>query len=166
MTVELIEADDALFAWLKGEADAPAGVPPVCAGGLAPDVVIGIVADMAARVAPLHAGPSAWLVASGGEAVGLISYKAAPDADGRIDIGYGIAPAREGRGLATAAVAALGELAREQGVPGLTAETSIDNRASQLVLERNGFARTGEREDPEDGALICWALDLAEGNGK
>lgn len=42
----------------------------------------------------------------------------------------------------------------------LTAETSVDNPASQTVLARNGFRRVGEREDAEDGPLICWRLEL------
>jgi RimJ/RimL family protein N-acetyltransferase len=42
----------------------------------------------------------------------------------------------------------------------LTAETSVDNPGSQRVLEKNGFAAIGTREDPEDGALINWAIDL------
>ncbi|MBC9034437.1 GNAT family N-acetyltransferase [Sphingomonas sp. JC676] len=161
--MELIPADQAVFDWLLKGAPAPAGMPLVCEGGLAPDAVMPIVADMAACVRPHYSGASAWLAVADGEAVGLISYKAAPDEAGAIDIGYGIAPAREGRGLAIAAVAALAELARANGVAGLTAETSIDNRASQRVLERNGFERSGERYDDEDGALICWSLRLAQG---
>lgn len=30
------------------------------------------------------------------------------------------------------------------------------NLASQQVLARNGFERTGERFDAGDGQLICW----------
>lgn len=41
-------------------------------------------------------------------------------------------------------------------VTAVTAETSVQNQASQRVLERNGFLRTGGRVDPEDGELICW----------
>ena len=40
------------------------------------------------------------------------------------------------------------------------AETSVENRASQRVLERNGFVRCGERVDPEDGVLVAWRLRL------
>lgn len=38
----------------------------------------------------------------------------------------------------------------------LSAETGVGNIASQRVLERNGFIRTGERIDAEEGPLICW----------
>jgi RimJ/RimL family protein N-acetyltransferase len=38
----------------------------------------------------------------------------------------------------------------------VSAETRVDNIASQRVLERNGFVQIGERVDAEDGPLICW----------
>ena len=52
-------------------------------------------------------------------------------------------------------------IAPGQGHDGLTAGTSVDNPGSQRVLEKNGFVRTGTREDPEDGTLITWAIDLS-----
>ena len=36
------------------------------------------------------------------------------------------------------------------------AETAADNRASQVVLERNGFRQVGVRQDAGDGPLVCW----------
>lgn len=47
-------------------------------------------------------------------------------------------------------------------VTAITAETALDNAASQRVLERNGFERVGERFDAEDGQLICWHCVVAE----
>lgn len=38
----------------------------------------------------------------------------------------------------------------------IAAETGVGNIASQHVLERNGFARAGERINAEDGPVICW----------
>jgi len=78
----------------------------------------------------------------------------------RPEIGYGIADSRQGRGHATAAVAALLPIVRARGFDSLTAETGVGNRPSQLVLERNGFLRTGERTDPEDGDLYLWTIGL------
>ena len=75
-------------------------------------------------------------------------------------VGYGIADSRQGRGHATGAVTALLPIVRAAGFDGLTAETGVDNRASQIVLERNGFTRTGERTDPEDGDLYLWTIGL------
>lgn len=49
----------------------------------------------------------------------------------------------------------------DQRVGLVSAETSAGNVASQRVLERNGFVRTGERVDEEDGQLICWQAVIA-----
>jgi RimJ/RimL family protein N-acetyltransferase len=159
--VHLRSADERAFDWLAGSASL-ADAPVLCPGGLAPPEVMLIVADMAARVRAGFAGESAWFVIADDEAVGLISYKQPPE-NGSADIGYGIGASREGRGHATGAVRALAVHARAAGLSALTAETSIDNPASQRVLENAGFRRTGERDDEEDGRLICWSLDLAAG---
>ena len=72
-------------------------------------------------------------------------------------IGYGTAPGEEGRGAATAAVAGMVDWAAgEPAISAVAAETAVANRASQRVLERNGFRVIGERADEEDGSLLCW----------
>jgi ribosomal-protein-alanine N-acetyltransferase len=59
-------------------------------------------------------------------------------------IGYWIDRERAGRGLATAAVAAILEVAwRELDLHRVEAGTRSDNVASQRVLEKNGFTRVG-----------------------
>lgn len=74
-----------------------------------------------------------------------------------VEIGYGVAEAHEGKGYASAGVACMVEEAFAHGGAGaIFAETSVHNPASQRVLEKNGFVRTGEREDPEDGPLTQW----------
>ena len=156
--VNLRPADEQAFDWLTGNG-LLADAPPLCPGGFAPPEVLMIVADMAARARAGFEGESAWFIMARGEAVGLISYKGPPE-HGTADIGYGVGASREGRGYATAAVNALAVHARAAGLRRLTAETGTDNHASQRVLERAGFARGGERDDDEDGRLICWSLDL------
>jgi ribosomal-protein-alanine N-acetyltransferase len=60
-------------------------------------------------------------------------------------LGYRIAQRAAGRGLATAAVSQICEIAaREYGLTQLLAATSPDNAASQAVLARTGFVRAGE----------------------
>jgi RimJ/RimL family protein N-acetyltransferase len=66
-------------------------------------------------------------------------FHTVPDADGVVEIGYGIAPSAQGRGVASEAVVLLIELAMRSGAGALVAETSADNVASQRVLARNGF---------------------------
>ena len=59
-------------------------------------------------------------------------------------IGYWVAAARNGRGLATEAVGEILAYAfRELGLHRVEAATLVDNVPSQRVLERNGFERIG-----------------------
>ena len=110
--------------------------------------------DLAARL------PS-WLMIDGGEVVGACGHKTAPDADGSVEIGYGVAETRRGRGHASGAVAAMVALAaNDPRIGALTARTAVANTASQGVLSRNGFIRVGESVDPEDGQMIDWRLGL------
>ena len=90
-------------------------------------------------------------------AVGGAGCKGMPDASGRVEIGYGLSPEAQGRGYATELVEALVDwlLARPE-VSAVTAETVVENRASQRVLEKCGFVRVGERTDEEDGPLYLW----------
>ena len=60
------------------------------------------------------------------------------------NVGYWVDRAHNGRGLATAAVADVVAFAfGEGGLHRLEAGTLVDNRASQRVLEKNGFERFG-----------------------
>jgi RimJ/RimL family protein N-acetyltransferase len=147
------------FGWLLGEAPAP-GTLCLCAGGFSPPEIVAMLREVTAEVAKTSASPVAWLIAEGGEVIGMVSFTRA-HGDGRYELGYGVAPAHEGRGITTRALALLLETARTDGRSRLTAETSVDNPGSQRVLEKNGFVRTGTRDDPEDGPLICWSIDLA-----
>jgi RimJ/RimL family protein N-acetyltransferase len=148
----LIEAADAHFAWMLGEATRPDGLELPEGGVESPGVLRWLrrgIADAAT--------PSCWLIVADSEVVGLCSFKGAPDADGYAEIGYGVAAERRRRGHATAAVACLVEQVRSRsGLAGLTAETAVENVASGRVLEANGFSRTGARTDPEEGEMIVW----------
>lgn len=63
-------------------------------------------------------------------------------------LGYWVAEARNGQGLASAAVELAKEVATgELSLHRLQAETLIDNRGSQRVLEKNGFVRYGIAPD-------------------
>ena len=60
-------------------------------------------------------------------------------------LGYRIAQRAAGRGLATAAVNRICEIAaRDYGLTRLHAATSLSNVASQAVLARTGFVRVGD----------------------
>ena len=154
MTVAIREAGADHFArLLAGAAPEPGIALPT--GEIAPADVLAMLADLAATIRPAFS-PAAWMILDGDRIVGLCSLVKTPEA-GRLTIGYGIAPGEQGRGAATGAVAALLAWSRsDPRVAVVAAESGKSNPASQRVLERNGFAVTGERFDEEDGDLLCW----------
>jgi len=114
-----------------------------------------MLADLA-EVVRESFSPAAWLIVEDNEVVGLCSVKA-PPSGGVIDIGYGVAPTRQNRGIAGRAIGEIVAWARKvPQVRAVTAETTPANFASQRVLERNGFVKVGKRVDEEDGPVLCW----------
>lgn len=94
-----------------------------------------------------------------GETVGSCAFKAPPDADGAVEIAYGIEPTHRGRGYATEAAAALVRFAQgRDGVRTVRAHTLPQNGASARVLTRCGFRNVGEVVDPEDGLVWRWEI--------
>jgi ribosomal-protein-alanine N-acetyltransferase len=85
--------------------------------------------------------------------VGWGGFKGPPN-DGRVEIGYAIAPEWQGRGLATAAVL---ELLREAyatpEVSAVIAHTLPERNASVRVLEKAGFGADGVQTQ---GATTVW----------
>ena len=78
-----------------------------------------------------------------GPHIGDLCFKGL-DADGAVEIGYGILEEYQGQGYATEAVgAAVNWALRQPGVTRVEAETDPDNRASQRVLETCGFLSSG-----------------------
>lgn len=71
---------------------------------------------------------------------GECGTKAAPDADGMVEIGYGLAAPSRGQGLGAAAVAALVDTVRRMpGVRMIEAEVHVSNTASRRLVEGLGF---------------------------
>ncbi|MBQ9828609.1 MAG: GNAT family N-acetyltransferase [Lachnospiraceae bacterium] len=78
-----------------------------------------------------------------GTYVGDLCFKGL-NADGSVEIGYGISEGYRGQGYASEAVDAAAAWALEQpGVCRVEAETAPENRASQRVLEKCGFVPSG-----------------------
>jgi RimJ/RimL family protein N-acetyltransferase len=75
---------------------------------------------------------------SDGRAIGGVGFKGQPR-DGRVEIGYGLAPSARGHGYAAEAVTALLDLAAARGVGTVTANTAVGNAASRRTLIRSGF---------------------------
>lgn len=92
-----------------------------------------------------------------GAVVGTGSFKGPPDADGAVEIAYGIAPGYQGQGYATeVARALLAVAAADARVRLVRAHTLPQPGPSPRVLERCGFAFAGTVDDPEDGPVWRW----------
>lgn len=101
-------------------------------------------------------GPMVMTVTSTGVVVGGVGYLHAPDDDGSIEIGYGIAASAQGQGLVTEAVEAMVALGRAQGASSVVALTTPGNEPSQRVLARTGFVRDGEVDTGDGGVMWRW----------
>lgn len=89
--------------------------------------------------------------------VGTAGFKGPPDAEGKVEIGYGLVEAYRRRGVGTATVQALLSSAfTDEGVLAVVAETSIASAGSRRLLEKCGFVRTGQRRDEEEGELVLY----------
>ena len=89
--------------------------------------------------------------------VGVTGFKEPPTSNGMVEIGYGIAPSQQKQGFATEAVKLLlKEAFSRTEIQVVIAHTAPSNRASQRVLEKNGFSREGSKVDPKDGEVWIW----------
>lgn len=83
-----------------------------------------------------------------GKVIGNLCFKGAPDKEYSVEIGYGINAPFEGKGYATEAVRLAVEWAlAQQNCYYVLAQTEEGNRASERVLEKNGFLRSGEGDE-------------------
>ncbi len=108
-------------------------------------------------------GPSAWgthlFFDDDQSLVGLGGWKGEPVA-GAAELGYAVAPDRQGRGVATAAVRQLVARAEAAGLRLVLAHTLPHESASTSVLRRCGFVRAVP-PDPDPEAAWRWELRLA-----
>ncbi len=100
---------------------------------------------------PIHKQENA-LIGSGG-------YMGKPSTDGMIEIGYEIAPAYRNRGFATEM--AMGLIAngfKDANVKTIIAHTLGCDNASTRVLQKCGFSKVQEFNDPDEGVIWKWEL--------
>ena len=89
--------------------------------------------------------------------VGLGGFKGPPDKAGMVELSYAIAPSCRNAGLATESAEGLvGWLFSIPTVNFARAHTLPGPNPSVRVLEKCGFQRVGEVEDPEDGLVWRW----------
>jgi [ribosomal protein S5]-alanine N-acetyltransferase len=92
-------------------------------------------------------------------AVGQSGFHAAPDADGMVEVGYGVDPVYRRRGYARAALEIAIERSRsEPAVRTLRATISPDNEASLALIRQYPFVHNGEQWDDEDGLELIYEL--------
>ena len=92
--------------------------------------------------------------------VGFGGFKGSPSVEGVVEIGYSIAPAFRGRGLATDAVAQMVQRAfSDPAVRAVDAHTLGHDNPSTRVLQKSGFRRIAELEDAESSSIWQWRLE-------
>lgn len=91
---------------------------------------------------------------SSGAEIGGCMFKGPPDADGMVEVAYGIDEPHQRKGYATELSEAMVALAVDRGVRVVRAHTKPDNTASMRVLEKCGFRPLGLVIDPEDGEVL------------
>jgi RimJ/RimL family protein N-acetyltransferase len=94
-------------------------------------------------------------------AVGRAGFHGPPDADGMVEVGYGIDPFHRRQGYARAALAALlDRAAREPAIHTVRATITPDNTASRSLVAQYGFVAVGEQWDDEDGLEIVYEIQI------
>jgi [ribosomal protein S5]-alanine N-acetyltransferase len=91
--------------------------------------------------------------------IGSGGYKGKPTADGTVELGYEIAPNYRNRGLATEMTKGLIDHAfSDDRVELIIAHTLGQDNPSTRVLQKCGFDKVEEINDPEDGLIWKWEL--------
>ena len=124
-------------------------------GAMPPDFITSMaVADLGSGKPPLWC--SYFLFVEGDRVVGSGGFRGIPS-DGRVEIGYVVAPSCQGQGLATDSARLLAKMALEQPeVTEVYAETAVANTPSRRVVEKAGFRHIGQRDTESDGLVDCW----------
>jgi [ribosomal protein S5]-alanine N-acetyltransferase len=120
-----------------------------------------IAAMHMAQFSPESQGPwfGSYLILVDNVVSGTIGFKGGP-VDNQVEIGYGVVPSRQGRGVATLAISQL--LARIAGLSlDVKAETDSVNVASQSVLSHAGFQQVDRQPGPNGSELIVWNRHVA-----
>jgi [ribosomal protein S5]-alanine N-acetyltransferase len=89
-----------------------------------------------------------------GAVIGQCGFRGPPDADGMVEIAYGVSSDQEGNGFATEAARALRDYALTfEQVQTVRAHTLPVKNASQRILAKCGFSHMGEVADPQAGVV-------------
>ena len=92
----------------------------------------------------------------------LVVLNPFPDDNRTVEIGYSVAPTYQNRGVATAAVQQLIEVAiASKAVDCICAHTLAKLNPSTSVLKKCGMTKVSEGIDEEDGAVWKWEIWIA-----
>ncbi len=95
--------------------------------------------------------------------VGSVSFHAAPDERGMVEIGIGIAPDEQGNGFASEALFGMWNwVAHEPGVKFLRYTVSPTNRPSIAIIKKFAFPQIGEQIDEEDGLELIFETTVED----
>jgi [ribosomal protein S5]-alanine N-acetyltransferase len=95
--------------------------------------------------------------------IGSGGYKGKPTAEGKVELGYEIAPEYRNRGLATEMAEGLIDNAlRDKSVKTIIAHTLGLENPSTKVLKKCGFQKVEEINDPDDGLIWKWEITKAQ----
>lgn len=145
--LELRPLPAAVAGVLPGDREAAARLLGVSLSDEWPQTDLLDVLPLQAAASPDGEAFGVWLIIERESAtvVGDIGFMGPPGVDRVVEIGYSVIPVRRGRGYATEAARALVTWALGQPqVEVVVAGCDRKNAASIRVLERIGFARTGE----------------------
>ena len=107
---------------------------------------------------PDMVGRLCWFIVEKGQntLIGSIGFKAKPDKNGVVEIGFGIDPAFRQKGYATEVLKELTRLAlSKDDIQKVIAECEPDNKPSVRVLEKAGMQRLGV-----EGDMIKWEMSV------
>lgn len=91
--------------------------------------------------------------------IGSGGYKGKPTDEGIVELGYEIAPDYRNKGLATEFAKGLIENAlKDENVKSIVAHTLGHENASTKVLQKCGFVKVEEINDPDEGLIWKWEL--------
>ena len=155
--IELIHIDIPNLRRLAAREPVDFGDVAVSAGALPPrHVAVRALTHLDAGTPALWCIPFLIMPRSHDTIMGGCTFKTAA-VDGRVEIGYGVAPSHRGRGVATAAVAQLLHLAAASGiVRQVVAHVLPGNFASAKVVSRLGFEMDGPVVDPDGEEVMRW----------
>ncbi|WP_298996948.1 GNAT family N-acetyltransferase [uncultured Desulfovibrio sp.] len=129
-----------------------------CAEYLLPHIVLQAALDALGRGTDwFWCAPRLFIDAITGQTLGTASFLTTNDPS-VLEIGYGTATEFQGMGIASRGLALmLAEAQAHNSTMRYMSKTATNNRASQRVLEKNGFTPYAKTIDAEDGELVLWS---------